>query len=219
MLTIHGVTRSRASRIVWLCHELGLPFRQVPVIQAYRLADPDAADAPLNTRSRRFLDLSAAGAIPVIEDDGLVLGESMACTLYLARRHGQPVGPRDAAEDALMMQWSFYAATSIEPDALTILFLHRSGQAQPGEDAAIVANAAERLVRPLRVVDDHLGRHGHMVGTRFTVADINMAEVLRYAQTHGALMDQFPAIKAWLEDCQARPAFRAMWEARLAEPE
>lgn len=46
MLTIYGVTRSRASRIIWLCHEIGLDFRQVPVIQAYRLADPDAPDAP-----------------------------------------------------------------------------------------------------------------------------------------------------------------------------
>ena len=30
MLTIYGVTRSRASRIIWLCHEIGLPYRQVP---------------------------------------------------------------------------------------------------------------------------------------------------------------------------------------------
>ena len=73
MLTIHGVTRSRASRIIWLCFELDVPFLQIPVIQAYRLADADAADAPLNTRSPEFLKLSPAGAIPVIEDDGLVL--------------------------------------------------------------------------------------------------------------------------------------------------
>ena len=219
MLTLHGVTRSRASRIVWLCHEMGLPFRQVPVIQAYRLADADAADAQRNTRSPEFLALSQAGAIPVIEDDGLILSESMACTLYLARKHGQPLGPADAAEDALMLQWSFYAATAIEPDALTILFLHRPGQQQPGEDAAIVANAAERLIRPLHVVEDHLAQHGHMVGGRFTVADINMAEVLRYAQSHGTLMDQFPALMTWLRDCQSRPGFRKMWEERLAEPE
>ena len=216
MLTIHGVTRSRASRIIWLCHELGLPYRQVPVIQAYRLADAAAPDAPLNTRSPAFLRLSPAGAIPVIEDDGLVLSESLACTLYLARKHGRPFGPADAAEDALMLQWSFYAATSVEPDALTILFLGRSDR---GEDAAIVATAAERLARPLRVIEDHLARHGQMVGGRFTVADINMAEVLRYAQSHAALMEGFPAIRAWLAECQARPAFRTMWEARLAEPE
>lgn len=219
MLKIHGVTRSRASRIVWLCHEIGLPFQQIPVIQAYRLPDPDGPDAPLNTHSPAFLALSPAGAIPVLQDGDLTISESMACTLYLARKHGQPFGPADAAEDALMMQWTFHAVTSIEPDALTILFLHGRGQAQQGEDTAIVANAAERLIRPLRVIEDHLATRGHLVGGRFTVADINMAEVLRYAQSYGDLMSQFPAITGWLDACQARPAFRRMWEERLAEPE
>lgn len=219
MLTIHGVTRSRASRIIWLCHEIGLAFRQISVIQAYRLADPDAPDAPPNTHSPAFLSLSPAGAIPVIEDDGLILSESLAATLYLARKHGGAVGPADLAEDALMMQWSFYAATSVEPDALTILFLHARTRLQSGEDQALVANAAERLIRPLTVIEEHLATHEHLVGTRFTVADLNVAEVLRYAQGYGELMGQFPATMAWLERCQTRPAFRRMWEARLAEPE
>lgn len=219
MLTIHGVTRSRASRIIWLCHEIGLPFRQIPVIQAYRLTDPDARDAPLNTHSSSFLRLSPSGAIPVIEEDGLVLSESMACTLHLARKYGQPFGPADAVEDALMMQWSFYAVSAIETDALTLLFLHGPGNTMSGSDAAAVANAAERLVRPLKVVEDHLAANGQMVSRRFTVADINMAEVLRYAQSYGPLMDRFPAIRAWLADCQSRAGFRKMWEARLAEPE
>lgn len=219
MLTIHGVTRSRASRIIWLCHELELPFRQVPVIQAYRLPDPEADDAPLNTLSPDFLRLSPAGAIPVIENDGLVLSESLACTLHLAREAGAPIGPADPGELALMEQWSFYAATAIEPDALTILFLHNRGQAQKGDDAGLVAEAAERLVRPLKVLEDHLAVHGHLVGGRFTVADLNVAEVLRYAQGHGELMGQFPAVEAWLKSCQDRPAFGKMWEARAAEPE
>ncbi|RNF35699.1 glutathione S-transferase family protein [Paracoccus methylarcula] len=218
MLTIHGVTRSRASRIIWLCHEIGIEFEQVPVIQAYRLPDPDAPDAPLNTRSPQFLALSPASAIPVIEDGGLILSESMACTLYLARKYGQPFGPADPQEDALMMQWSFYAATAIEPDALTLLYLHGSGKTLSASDQAAVRNAAERLIRPLRVVENHLATHSHMVGGRFTVADINMAEVLRYAQSFDPLMERFGAIQAWLADCQTRPAFQKMWEARNAEP-
>lgn len=219
MLTIHGVTRSRASRLVWLCHELDLPFRQLPVIQAYRLAWPDAEDAVLNTHSPAFTALSPAGTIPVLEDDGLVISESFACTLYLARKYGAPLGPADLAEEAKMLEWSFFAATAIEPDALTILFLHKPGAAQPGEDQAIVANAAERLIRPLRVVEDHLSRHAWLVGTRFTVADLNLAEVLRYAQSHASLFEEFPATRAWLTNCQTRPAFQKMWAERLAEPE
>ena len=219
MLTIYGVTRSRASRIIWLCHEIGLPFRQVPVIQAYRLSDPDAEGAALNTHSPAFLKISPQGAIPVVQDGDLTLSESLACSLYLARKHGQPFGPADSAEDALMMQWSFYVCTSIEPDALTILFLHRPGQLQSGADQGAIANAAERLVRPLSVLEAHLAQNGHMVGRRFTVADINMAEVVRYAQSHGELIEQFPALRDWLADCQGRPAFQKMWKERLAEPE
>lgn len=219
MLTIHGVTRSRASRVIWLCHELDLPFLQIPVIQAYRLGDAEAADAPLNTRSPEFLELSPAGAIPVIEDDGLVLTESLACTLHLAKKHDRGgMGPADEAEDALMTQWPLFAATSIEPDALTLLFLHGNGRVQSGEDAALVAAAAERLVRPMTVLEGHLSRHGRLVGDRFTVADLNMAEVIRYAQGYAPLMTQFPAVEAWLKACQDRPAFRKMVEARLAEP-
>lgn len=219
MLTIHGVTRSRASRIIWLCHEIGLPFTQVPVIQAYRLDDPLAADAPLNTRSAKFLKLSPAGAIPVLEDGDLVLSESMACTLHLAREHGQPFGSANAHEDALMSQWSFYAATAIEPDALTLLFLHGDDKSPSEADRKAVATAVERLHRPLQVVEDHIAANGHMVSRRFTVADINMAEVLRYAQGHRELMKTYPATLAWLNDCQSRPAFQKMWAARLAEPE
>ncbi|CAM3074027.1 glutathione S-transferase family protein [Paracoccus nototheniae] len=218
MLTIHGVTRSRASRIIWLCHELDLPFQQVPVIQAYRLADADAADAPLNTRSAEFLALSPAGAVPVIEDEGLVLSESLACTLHLARKHGGPTGPQDYAEDALMGQWSLYGATAIEPDALTIMYLHGRTLSQP-DDEALVAEAAERLARPLKVLDDHLATHAYLIGGRFTVADLNMAEITRYAMNHTALMEPFPAIRAWMAACHERPAFQAMWQARLAEPE
>lgn len=218
MLTIHGVTRSRTSRIIWLCHEIGVDFKQIPVIQAYRLDDPDAADAPLNTRSPQFLKLSPAGAVPVLQDDGLTLFESMACNLHLARKYGQPFGPADAQEDALMSQWSFYAATSVEPDALTILYLHGSGKSLTHNETTAVSVAAERLTRPMKVIEDHLGGGGYMVSQRFTVADINVAEVLRFAQSYTPLMEQFPATQAWLTDCQKRPAFQKMWEARQAEP-
>ena len=170
----------------------------------------------MNTRSPAFLALSPAGAIPVIEDDGLVLSESLACTLHLARKHGGDLAPRDAAEEALMLQWSFYAATAIEPDALTIMMLH-TGREQSGEDATLIADAAERLVRPMKVLEDHLATHGHLVGGRFTVADLNVAEIVRYAEGYGELMSQFPAVQAWLTACHDRPAFQKMWEARAAE--
>ena len=57
-----------------------------------------------------------------------------------------------------------------------------------------------------------------MVGHRFTVADVNLAEVFRYAQPAPELFAAHPPVKAWIEACQARPAFKAMMAERMAEP-
>lgn len=219
MTTIHGVCRSRASRNFWLAGELGITLGQVPVIQAYRLPDPSAADAPVNTLSPAFLALAPAGAIPVLEeDDGFVLSESIAINFYLAKKHGGPLAPADLREDALMLQWAFYGMTAVEPEALAILFAHGQGRAGTPAGRAEIADHAARLARPLKVIDAHLARERHMVGGRFTVADINMAEIVRYAAAEPGLIEAHPALKSWLDACQARPAFQAMWEMRLAEP-
>ncbi|MEZ5687180.1 MAG: glutathione S-transferase family protein [Paracoccaceae bacterium] len=219
MVTLYGVLHSRATRTIWLLDELDMRYDLKPVIQAYRLEaqglDPLAPDAPLNTRSPEFLRLSPAGAIPVIEDEGLLLSESFAINLYLAKKAGGPLAPKDAREEALMTQWALYGATSIEDAALEIMFAYVNGADEGGQ--RVIEAASDRLRRPFAVLETHLKAHSHMVGGRFTVADINMAEVVRYAQGHKPLMTEFPRVASWLEHCQARPAFKKMWAARLAE--
>lgn len=218
MLTIYGVYRSRASRPLWLLGETGTPFRHERVIQAYRLPDPAAAGAPLNTASPAFLAVNPMGQIPAMVDGGLVLTESMAICLHIARKHGGALGPQGEAGLAQMENWAFFAATSIEGPALDILFAQAEGRDQTAEGAALIAERAAQLGRPLKRLETHLAENDWLVGDRFTVADIMVAECLRYAQGHKALMAAHPKTTAWLARCHARPAFKAMWEARLAEP-
>lgn len=219
MLTIYGVYRSRASRNYWMANELGLEYKSVPVIQAYRLENPLAADAPLNTQSPQFLAVNPMGFIPAVDDDGLVLNESLAINLYLARKHGGPLAPRDIAEEGLMTTWTFWAATEVEPHAVQIILAYDANLQDTEGGKATVAVAARALRKAFGVLEKQLEKTGFVVGDRFTVADLNLAEVFRYTQSQTALFDSHPKVKAWLAACQSRPGFKALMDARSLEAE
>lgn len=217
-LTIYGCFRSRASRNLWLAAELGLDYQHVPVVQAYRLPDPAAPGAPLNTQSADFLKINPNGLIPTISDDGYVLNESLAINLYLARKHGGPLAPADAKEEGLAIMWSLWAATECEPAALDLM-RHLAALPADKRDPKVVEAALSVLPKRFAVLDKALAEGGGLVmGRRFTVADINVAEVIRYAKPAAQLFDAAPNVRAWLEACQKRPAFKAMWQAREQEP-
>jgi glutathione S-transferase len=76
-LKIYGVARSRAFRILWMAKELGLDYEHVKV---------DFATG--ETQQPGFLALNPNGHIPVIDDDGFILWESMTINLYLAKKYG-----------------------------------------------------------------------------------------------------------------------------------
>lgn len=213
MLTIYGVYRSRASRNIWLAEELGIPFRQVPVIQHYR----SVPAGMLHTQSPEFLKINPNGLIPSIDDDGLVLHESLAINLYLARKHGGPVAGANVAEEGQIAMWSLWAATGVEPHAINVLY-HRMGNPTGTKDPKIADAAVESLKGPFAVLEKALEKSGWLVGDRFTVADLNAAEIVRYALPAPELFEAAPRVKAWLAACQARPAFMKMWAARDAEP-
>ena len=216
MLTIYGVYRSRASRNIWLCNELGIPFKLVPVMQLYRLS-PEAADRTLHTRSPEFLKVNPNGHVPAIDDDGLVLNESLAINLYLAKKHRGPLAPANLAEEGQMTMWALWAATEVEPHSIQVLY-HRLANKPEERDAKIAAAAVEALRAPFAVLDKTLAATGFIVGGRFTVADINTAEVFRYAMPAPELFEAAPRVKAWLAGCHARPAFKSMMAEREKEP-
>jgi glutathione S-transferase len=209
MLTIYGVYRSRASRNIWLANELGVPFKHVPVMQRYRLPDPPPTGV-MHTKSPEFLNVNPNGHVPSIDDDGVVLHESLAINLYLAKKHGGPLAPANVAEEGQMAMWSLWAATEVETNALNILY-HRTSNPK------LANEAIEALRAPFAVLEGALA-DGHLVGGRFTVADINVAEVVRYALAAPELFEKAPKVKAWLAACQARPAFKTMWAEREKEP-
>src|SRR5258708_31473320 len=151
MLTIYGVSRSRASRNIWLAYELAIPFKHVPVIQHYRLKEPLPAGV-VHTRSPEFLKVNPNGHIPSIEDDGLVLRESLAHNLYLAKKHGGPLGPANVGEDGEMAMWALWSAAEVEPHTINILY-HRLGNPNGPKDPKVADAAVAALRGPFAVLD------------------------------------------------------------------
>ena len=194
-LTIYGVPRSRAIRNLWMAYELNIPFTHV-----------ETSFGPEGCRSPAFMAINPNGHIPAITDDGVMIWESMAINLYLARKHGGPLAPTTIAEEGQMMAWTLWAATEVEPHASQTMY-HTSMYPPEQRDPSAVTKALAALVAPLAVMDAHLAAHGgFLVGGRFTAVDLNVAGCLFYLRFTPQALAELPHVRAWYAACITRPA-------------
>lgn len=177
MIRLYGVPRSRASRCLWLLEELGVPYENVPIAK---------------TREPDYLAINPNGRIPALDDDGVVMWESLAINLYLARRFPSELSPRDLAEEAHVLKWSFWAQSELEE-----FFNHT---------AALEEIPGDWYERTLRVLDRALASEPHLVGGRFTVADLNVACMFSGPVSSTLDLSGHPHAGKWLAACRARPA-------------
>src|ERR1043165_3005002 len=103
MLRLYGAARSRAVRTLWMLCELGLNYDHKDYL-------PRAPE----TRTPEFLAMNPNARVPVIDDDGFVLSESMAINFYLAKKHHSALYPSDPKLEALAMQWSLWETDRLD---------------------------------------------------------------------------------------------------------
>ena len=181
----------RDLRVRWALEEAGTPYRE-------RLLRRD----DLVTAAYRALQ--PFGQVPAIETDELKLFESGAIVLHIAERC-EALMPRDANGRARTIAWMFAALNSVEPP---ILELGRLDFFHAGE-----AWAAVRRPMAIEAVQKRLGELEHWLGSRdyledrFTAGDLLMTTVLRILGATDIVSGR-PALKAYQERCEARPAFR-----------
>jgi glutathione S-transferase len=199
-LKIYGTSRSRANRVIWMAEELGIPYETISV----------DLSAP---RDPAFLKVNPNGRLPAIDDDGFYLFESMAINLYLAKKHGGPLTPRDLSEDAKMIQWSFWAVSELEKPGLDYL-MHTMFLPPEKRDATIPGKALETLKRPIAVLDQALEASGYLVGDRFTAADLNVGNFVAYLASAREFLGQYPHVADFVGAVVARPAFKKAMPAR-----
>jgi len=193
-LKIYGVPISRAFRALWMANELGLDYENVPI----HFADGSA-------KTPEYLAINPNGKIPAIDDDGLKLWESMAINLYLAKKHDKGFWPKSPEAEAQTLQWSVWVMAEAEKPALAVL-LNRSFLPEERRDPKAAADGEQQLQQPLKVLDQALAKTGYLVGSSFSVADLNVASVLSWAKMARVDLSAYPHVDKWLTQSLKRPA-------------
>lgn len=200
-LRIYGNAASRAIRPLWAAEELGLAYEHIP----WHYQGPEIRQAD-------FLAINPNATVPAIDDNGLMLFESLAITLHLAQ--SRPEGGLWSAlpaEQAQMLQWTLWAATEAEP--LARQWFHHTGFLPPEQRVpAMAEQALEKLQTRLQVLEGRLATRDWLVGERFSVADLNVAAVLQRLPV--LAREPLPATRAWHQRCLARPGAQRAWALR-----
>jgi glutathione S-transferase len=194
-LRIYGIARTRAFRALWVAKELGLDYQHLPI----EIGD-DGAKSP------EFLAINPNGRLPVIVDGGFVLFESLAITLYLAKKHsGGKLYPATLEGEALAWQWSLWAVTEVDR-GVNIWSLHAVRLPQQERNAALREEALKVIASPLKVLNAAVAKQPYLLGNEFTIADLNVAAVISRAVDMD--LSTWPHLKDWLTRCLERPAAR-----------
>jgi glutathione S-transferase len=194
-LRIYGIARTRAFRALWMADELGLDYEHMPI-----------EIGTSGARSPEFLAINPNGRLPFIVDNGFVLFESLAITLYLAKKHSNgKLYPGTLEGEAAAWQWSLWAVTEVDR-GVNIWSLHAVRLPPAERDAARRNEALKVLAGAFKVLDAAVTRHPYLLGADFTVADLNVAAVISRAIDMD--LSAVPNLEAWLRRCLDRPGAR-----------
>ena len=201
MITLYGFGRvhpgmsceGRDMRVQWALEETGLPYR----FHALDYVGGEF-DGPAFSR------LSYFHQVPVIDDDGFIVGESGAVLLYIAEKAGKLI-PADFAGRTQVVQWCFAALATVERPLFEISMIDigvrgegaRAGRATLVKEAARCFDGLER----------RLDGHEWIACDEFTVADILLATVLRHVRKTD-LIEPYSRLKAYYARALARPAWK-----------
>jgi glutathione S-transferase len=212
MLKLYGFSKvnavarghTRDLRVLWALEEMQLPFE---------VGGMDHPAHDLNTEAYRRL--SPFEQIPSINDDGLVLSESGAILLYLAKKSGRLI-PADRAGEAQVVRWCFAALDSVERPLLSLMVHDWTADGSCQKPREFLVGWVNRVFANL---ERWLAGRDFVATKDFTIADILMTHVLSAGIKDDGLVAPYAGITAYRDRCLARPAWKRTINAYVARVE
>ena len=209
MPTVHGVNASPFVRKLRVAlAEKGVPYDLNPVL-------------PFGPREE-YKKKSPLGKIPCYEDGDFVLPDSSCIIAYLERVHPEPaLYPADPQQYGRALWYEEYADSKLT-DTLGTVFFQRYVQKnifKQEPDEELVGKALEESAEVFDYLEGEIGDREVLVGSHFGVADIATCSPFVNFGHGGEKVDasRWPVLAAYVERTLARPSFKALIEAELAE--
>lgn len=199
----HARGHTRDLRVLWALEEMQLPFEVAGMDHPARDLSSDA-----------YRQCSPFEQIPAIDDGGVVLSESGAILVYLARKSGRLI-PADPAGEAQVLRWCFAALDSVERPLLALMVLDWTADGSCGKHREFLVGWVNKVFANLA---RWLAGREFVATDDFTVADILMAHVLSAGVKDEGLIAPYPGLVAYRDRCLARPAWQrtiAAYSARV----
>jgi glutathione S-transferase len=152
-----------------------------------------------------FIALNRLHKVPVLVDGEIVLRDSAAIMIYLARRYGKsewyPDSPREMGE---IQQWLSFSVNEVFNGlamARAILIFNRDFDLKLAHTITDIA---------LDQLEFRLKDHDWLALDRFTLADIACYPYTALVHEGNISLEAFPAIRAWFKRIESLPRFVAM---------
>jgi glutathione S-transferase len=164
----------------------------------------------LEHRRPEFLRINPLGQLPVLIDGDLVLRDSQAILVHLARTYdkGGSWLPSDPKVFDGVMMWLFFAASELSGA--------RAARLHSMLDIPADAEAATRSARKaFRIMDDHMTHREHQGGAWFagdnpTLSDLALFPSIALSRDFGVEHDEFPALRRWMRRVRGIDGFIVM---------
>ncbi|MHA3979075.1 glutathione S-transferase family protein [Halovulum sp. GXIMD14794] len=151
-----------------------------------------------------FLALNPFGQVPVIEDGDVVIQDSNAILVYLARKYAPAFLPTDPVLEAQVQRFLTLAAGELAfgPAAARLITVFNA----PLDADFAKATAAKVLGK----LDAHLEGREFLVGDAPTIADVAIYSYTAHAPEGGVSLEPYPNVRRLLRNVEALKGFKPM---------